>query len=195
MEPIRLSRAYPARDGVPVIEGLDPAILVRRYFGACTQCDFCHDHCCSYGVDVDAPNVARILEHAAALERRTGVPRARWFRPGWEADAEFPGGRFTRIRAEAGRCVFLNRAGRGCHLHAHSLETGLDYHRLKPLVSSLLPVTFDSGLLHPSDEVEDRDLVCLDRGPTLYRGVRDELAYYFGPELVAEIDRIEGQVG
>jgi len=32
------------------------------------------------------------------------------------------------------------------------------------------------------------------RMPTLYEGTRDELTYYFGPELVAELDEIAAEV-
>ena len=58
-------------------------------------------------------------------------------------------------------------------------------------MSTLFPLTFDYGLLHASNEIEDRSLQCIDDGPTLYRGVRDEIAWYFGASLVAELDRFE----
>jgi hypothetical protein len=76
-------------------------------------------------------------------------------------------------------------------IHSYALGRGLDYHEIKPMVCSLFPVTFDYGLLHPSNEIVDRSLQCIDDGPTLYRGVRDEIAYYFGAELVAELDALE----
>ena len=76
-------------------------------------------------------------------------------------------------------------------LHSFALERGLDYHELKPMVSSLFPVTFDWGLLHPSNEIEDRSLQCVDDGPTLYQGVRGEIEWYFGVELVRELDALE----
>jgi hypothetical protein len=59
------------------------------------------------------------------------------------------------------------------------------------MVSILFPVTFDGGLLHPSNEILDRSLQCIDDGPTLYRGVRGEIAWYFGDELVLELDGME----
>jgi hypothetical protein len=73
-------------------------------------------------------------------------------------------------------------------LHSYALEKGLDYHELKPMVASLFPVTFDGGLLHPSNEIADRSLQCIDDGPTLYEGVRSEIEWYFGEALVAELD-------
>jgi hypothetical protein len=56
------------------------------------------------------------------------------------------------------------------------------------MVSSLFPVTFGSGTLLCSDELHDGTLVCAGDGPTAYEMARSELAFYFGAELVAELD-------
>jgi len=136
-----------------------------------------------------------VMAHADAIEQYTGVSRERWFRGGreveWTADGEFPGGRQTRTAVEGGACVFRSREARGCMLHSFALGRGLDYHEVKPMVCSLFPVTFDYGLLHPSNEIEDRSLQCIDDGPSLYKGVRSEIEWYFGPALVAELDALE----
>ena len=42
--------------------------------------------------------------------------------------------------------------------------------------------------LRPAVEFEIDDLICQGSGPTLYAATRDEVRYYFGPELVAELD-------
>jgi hypothetical protein len=157
----------------------------------CLQCTYCHDSCCQYGVDVDADNAARLEPHAAEIERFTGVPKERWFTGEWTSDPEFPGGRFTRTRVEDGACVFRSRTGRGCTIHSFAVDRGIDYHELKPMVSVLFPVTFDAGLLHPSNEISDRSLQCYGDGPTLYRGVRGEIGWYFGKPLVDELDALE----
>jgi hypothetical protein len=172
---------------------VDPRIFTYRYFTHCLQCGFCHDWCCSWGVDVDLRAVDAILRHADALERFTGVERARWFERGVERDARMPGGGSRRTRVEGGACVFLNRAGRGCRLHAFCLEQGLDYHELKSLVDCLFPLTFDGDRLCASDELTGRELVCMDQGPTAYEGVRDEIRYYFGDECVEVLDRMAGR--
>jgi hypothetical protein len=190
-----LSRPYACRWGVPVVDRVDTDIFVHRYFERCLACSYCFDSCCQYGVDVDAHNVARLRDHARDLERYTGVPENRWFTESWQDDSEFPGGRFTRTRVEDGACVFRSRrptrpAGRGCLIHSFALERGIDYHELKPMVSVLFPVTFDDGLLHCSTEIVDRSLQCIDDGPTVYRGVRGEIAWYFGSALVAELDAL-----
>ena len=186
-----LEQTYVCRLGAPSLSQVDTTIFTTRYFTFCMQCTFCHDSCCSYGVDVDIENVGRLLKAADAFEAFLGVPRDEWFEPGWIEDAEFPGGRYTRIQVRDGRCVFLNRAGRGCQIHRYCESRALNYHELKPLVSVLYPVTFDEALLQPSDEVGEHDLICLGQGPTLYRGTRDQLAWYFGRELVAALDEIE----
>ena len=177
-----------------MVDRVDSAIFFRRYFMNCMQCGYCQDSCCQYGADVDVDNVARVEAHGEDLERYTGVTRDRWWTGEWNDDKEFPGGRQTRTGVEGGACVFRNRAGRGCMLHSFALEKGVDYHELKPLVASLFPVTFDFGLLHPSNEIADRSLQCIDDGPTLYEGVRSEIEWYFGAALVAELDAVASGV-
>ena len=39
----------------------------------------------------------------------------------------------------------------------------------------------------------DKSLVCAGDGPSLYDGVRGELAYYFGRGLVEELDALKAQ--
>ena len=132
----------------------------------------------------------RILTHADALEPLVGVPRAGWFRAGTVADADFPGGTATRTAVVNGGCVFLQREVRGCALHAYAIGRGADYHDIKPMVSTLFPVTFGSGALLCSAELADGTLVCAGPGPTAYEMARDELAHYFGDEMVAELDLV-----
>jgi hypothetical protein len=188
-----LGRSHCCRWGVPVVDRVDTAIFEHRYFERCLECAYCFDSCCQHGVDVDVHNVARLREQGPELERYTGVPAERWFTETWREDAEFPGGRFTRTRVEDGACVFRSRVpgGRGCRIHSYALEQGIDYHELKPMVSVLFPVTFDDGLLHCSTEIIERSLQCMDDGPTVYRGVRGEIAWYFGEALVSELDGLE----
>lgn len=187
---IPLSKKYAARAGRPVVDRVGRAIFERRYFAACLACGYCNDACCGYGVDADAEVVSRVLAQAEAIERRVGVPRGEWFAGPLAPDADLPGGAGTRTRVVGGSCVFKSRTGRGCLLHAHALETGQDYHLVKPMVSALFPVTFGDGALALSEELADGTLVCRDDGPTAYEAVRPELAYYFGAELVAELDGI-----
>jgi hypothetical protein len=87
--------------------------------------------------------------------------------------------------------VFLKREGRGCWIHAYCLDHGIDYHELKSMVDCLFPITFADGLLCPADEAAERSLVCTGVGPSLYRGLRSELQYYFGAPFVAELDRLD----
>ena len=188
---LALGRPYPSRYGAPIISGVDRDVFRLRYFTHCSSCDFCSDACCHHGVDIDVENVRRLLARGPELERYVGRPASEWFEEEYEADDEFPGGAATHTRVYGGGCVFLRSNGRGCLLHSYSLERGIDYHELKPLVSALFPLTFEDGVLCPATEVEDGSLVCLANGPTLYRGIRDELRHYFGAGLVAELDDLE----
>ncbi|MGE3804773.1 MAG: hypothetical protein AB7K24_08890 [Gemmataceae bacterium] len=188
---IPLSQSYPSRTGVPVLSQVDEDIFRCKYFRHCMACTFCHDSCCSYGVDVDIENVKRLEAHADGLQALVGQPSSSWFHTRFARDDEFPGGKFTRTRVVDGACVFLDRKGRGCLIHRYCLEQGLDYHELKPLVSCLFPLTFGHGVLTIAEEVEDNSLICVNIGESVYRGVRDDLLYYFGDGLVAELDDLE----
>lgn len=187
---VSLSRPYTARDGAPTISVVDRAIFMRRYFAHCMSCGFCADSCCAHGVDVDGRVEAALLAEAPAIERHTGVPVADWFRSEATPDADAPGGTLRRTAVRDGYCVFHAAAGRGCMLHSYALATGRDYHALKPMVSTLFPVTFGSGALVVSDELEDGSLRCAGDGPTAYEAARSELAYYFGESLVNELDSL-----
>lgn len=187
----RLSRIYPFRHGRPALEYVDISIFKEKYFKDCLQCNFCHDSCCQYGVDVDVLNMRKISQHAVELEAYIGIQRSHWFTGRIVSDDDYPGGNFGRTQVIDNACVFLNREQRGCKLHSFCIDNGLDYHELKPFISSLFPLTFDHGLLHPCREVEEDELICSGEGYSLYRGVRDELAYYYGQELVSELDEFE----
>ena len=154
------------------------------------SCGFCADACCQHGVDVSVVERDRILARAAELEPLVGAPSSTWFEPVLTEDEDFPGAAATRTTVVNGRCVFLRRGTRGCTLHALSLETGDDYHQLKPMVSTLFPVTFGGGALLCSEELTDDSLVCAGEGPTAYEMARSELLYYFGAELVRELDAL-----
>jgi hypothetical protein len=187
---VRLSRDYVCVQGAPVIHAVDTDIFALRYFMRCMACGFCGDQCCSYGVDIDLGNVARLEALGEDFASRIAAPRSEWFTDTIVEDPEFPTGRYVRTQEKDGRCVFRSATGRGCAIHGYALEKGIDYHDLKPMVSTLFPATFDYGVLGPSSEVVDKSLLCSGDGPTVYDGARDELTYYFGAEFVAELDAL-----
>ena len=189
-----LTKAYPSRYGTPILTHVETTIFTARYFTRCMSCTFCNDSCCQYGVDIDIDNVRRLEARAEEIESFIGVPRARWFTDEIEEGVDHPGGVVWRTATTERGCVFLDRHGRGCMLHRLAIEKGLDYHELKPMISSLFPLTWCDGALTVADEVEDRSLVCLDVGGSVYRGGRSEVAYYFGDALVAELDALEPAV-
>lgn len=190
----RLDRAFRSRYGVPVLSRVDESIFTERYFTHCLACRYCHDACCDHGVDVDLLHAEAIDRHATGLEAFTGISRDRWFHKRVERDGQLPGGGARRTRVRDGHCVFLNRGGRGCTIHAYCLERGIDYHELKSIIDCLFPLTYYDDVLCAAEEVEDRSLVCMDTGPTLYRGVREELLYYFGAACVGALDAVEATV-
>jgi Fe-S-cluster containining protein len=186
-----LGKTFATIFGAPTIHSVDSDIFEKRYFAHCMECGFCHDACCQFGADVDVRNVLRIEGYAQKLAMFLSVPASSWFDKTYSSDSEFPGGAFTRTSVRGRSCVFHARTGKGCELHRFSVEYGFDYHDLKPMVCCLFPLTFDNGVLHCADEIEDASLVCGGEGPTLYRGVRQELLYYFGSECVSVLDGLE----
>ncbi len=187
---VPLSQHYVAHGGAPVITAVDPDIFTRRYFARCMACGFCADSCCAHGVDVDGRVEAALRADSDAIAQHTGVPASQWFRAPAVRDVEAPGGTLRRTAVRDGYCVFHTPGGRGCMLHSYALTSGIDYHTVKPMVSTLFPVTFGSGALVVSDELDDGSLVCSGEGPTAYEAARDELAYYFGDSLVIELDSL-----
>ena len=195
-----LSRPYLARDGAPVVERVDTRIFERTYFHHCMSCTFCHDSCCQYGATVEEPKARVLLALADELEPYVGIPRSEWFLDDtWWNDRDYPGGRYTRTEirdtARGDRCAFINTDGRGCLLHKFALERDISVHDIKPMACNLFPVLWDSGTLIVPEEIADRTLVCIDQGPTLYRSARNDLKYYFGPDLIAELDELERGCG
>jgi len=161
------------------------------------QCTFCKDQCCYYGADIDMQNVNRILKYKDALEAFMGIKSEEWFDPDEKKwDHEYPGNDYTRTSYVESRdaCVFLNPNGRGCMLHSFALEKSMDYHELKPFFCSMFPVTYFEGTLCIPEEIDEKSLACLGDGPTLYQGARSEIAYYFGEEIVRELDEIENRL-
>ena len=159
------------------------------------RCDFCADACCQHGVDVSVVERDRILARSTEIASRVALPVAEWFEAGLTEDEDFPGGAATRTTVVNGRCVFLRAESRGCTLHALALDTNTDYHELKPMVSALFPVTFGGGSLLCSEELAEGSLVCAGEGPTAYEMAREELRYYFGDELVLELDAVASVAG
>lgn len=143
---------------------------------------------------MDLETARRIEARAGDLERYLGIPRRRWFTGELEVDLEFPGGAVRRTHVANGHCVFHNPGGSGCRLHTYCIEHGIDHHELKSIVDCLFPLTFGGGVLSPAEEAEDGSLICLHTGPTLYRGARQEVEYYFGIDLVETLDALETRV-
>lgn len=190
----RFSRYFAARvllpiSSVPALKQVETDIFKLRYFGHCMQCTFCRDSCCQYGCDVNLAERDRILAVKDELATFVASPPEKWFTTEEKEDPEYESGKFVRTQVVNGGCVFLSPKGRGCSIHAYALAKGRDYHRIKPAVCWLFPVTWDKGVLRPSSDVHD-DLQCRHTGPTLYEMSRGELEAFFGEALVKELDAL-----
>lgn len=193
---IKLKNSYPSIHGLPVIHSVDTDIFDLTYFMKCMECTFCKDQCCEWGADIDMQNVVRVMKYKDELEQFTGISSSKWFDESEKKwDSEYPGGDYIRTTydEEKDYCIFLNTKGRGCMLHSFALHKGIDYHEIKPFFCSMFPVTYMDGVLMTPEEIDENLTACLGEGPTLYQGSRDELKYYFGEGLVAELDEAESE--
>jgi Fe-S-cluster containining protein len=189
---IKLSKNYPSIHGLPIIHSVDTDIFEIKYFMHCMQCIFCHDQCCSYGTDIDMLNIDRIMKYKGELEKYMQIRSENWFykkKRKW--DFEYPGHDYTRTTKRKDACIFLNRKGRGCMLHSFALHKGIDYHELKPFFCTVFPLTYFDGVLMTPEEIDEKTLACKGEGPTLYRGARNEIGYYFSSGIIEELDIIE----
>ena len=204
--PVPFSRPYPSRYGVPIIDRFDPRIFSLTFFAKCMDCTVCHDACCQYGVDIELPRVDALDRHRRELELVLNVSRSQWFRDdpddfGIELEPDYPGGAYTRTSVAAlpdGRsrhsgeaCVFLDPVDRGCRIHRFALERDIDVHDIKPMICLMFPVLHAEGELIPAVEFEDGTLICAGPGDSLYRAARPDLQYYFGRDLIDELDAYE----
>ena len=78
------------------------------------------------------------------------------------------------------------------HYAMNDLETGRDYHDIKPMVCWMFPVCWDQKVLRPNSDVKD-DLICAGKGMSLYEAARDELRVVFGDDLVRQLDLLSAQ--
>lgn len=173
----------------PALAQVNTDIFTFRYFAQCMACTFCHDTCCQYGCDVNVGERDRLLGLAPQLAAYVATPPEQWFGKEVFEDPEYPTGKFVRAQAIDGKCVFLNRNGRGCNLHRFALETGRDYHDVKPMVCWMFPVCWDKGVLRPNTEFYD-GIICDNQGESLYQAARPELLHFFGAAVVAELDAV-----
>ena len=169
-------------------------IFLKTYFARCLECNFCHDWCCSFGADIDIQNVEKIQQHREKILQFVRPPEGEWFEREYTYYEEYAGNEYTRINTQGPRCVFISKDQRGCGLHRYAISKGMDYHEIKPLVCILFPLSFEEGILLVAPELDDNSLVCAGAGASAYQSLRSEMQYYFGQELVEELDRIERKV-
>ncbi|HSL43372.1 MAG TPA: YkgJ family cysteine cluster protein [Anaerolineales bacterium] len=169
-------------------------IFLKNYFARCLECNFCHDWCCSFGADVDIQNVERIQQHREEILPFIRPSEVEWFEAEYTYYEEYAGNLYTRINPQGPRCVFISKDQRGCGLHRYAISKQMDYHEIKPLVCILFPLSFEEGILSLASELDDDSLICSGSGDSSYRSLRNEVEYYFGRELVEELDRIEKKV-
>jgi Fe-S-cluster containining protein len=177
--------------GILKINGVEEEIFSARCVPDCFKFDVCRDICCSYGCDVSREEAARILEHKDVLQQLLKVPATRWFKQRWTKDADFPSGEFVRSRVHRGKCVFYAHELRGCMLHRFAVKQGFDPHLIKPMVCFMFPATWENGNLVVAGFLSE--LPCDDQGITVFESQKREIGYYFGGEIVKELDKLAAE--
>jgi len=173
--------------GVAVSE-VEESIFYLRYVAECYPCRAFH-FCCTFGVGVPAALVSVLHEHVG-LEVYMETSKSEWF------DQFDAGSRVWRTQTKNGYCVFFNVNGGGCYIHRYCVSVKeMDYRMLKPVACCLFPLTVTDRTLRPADLLTCPSLeqslplsMCRRSRVSLYQGVRDDLRFYFGPSLVAELD-------
>lgn len=169
-------------------------IFLKSYFARCLECTFCQDWCCSFGADIDVQNVEKIQQHQEGIKGFIRPSDGKWFEEEYTYYEEYTGNQYTRIKTLGPRCVFISKDQRGCGLHRYAISEQMDYHEIKPLVCTLFPLSFEEGVLMIAPELDDNSLVCAGSGASVYQSLRTELEYYFGHELIEELDGLEKDV-
>ena len=77
MSVVPLKNTYPSKVGGPLLHAVDKRIFSLRYFQNCMACSFCHDQCCSHGVDIDLENADRLRAAPPHFKQMVGVPQSR----------------------------------------------------------------------------------------------------------------------
>jgi hypothetical protein len=172
------------------IRNIDDNIFTARYYSHCLEYD-CKDLCCGYGCPVDIVEVERIMAFRQELEKILGRNASEWFMEQTEANPDYPSGNVKRTMVYDGHCVFHERSNRGCSLQRLALEKGVDPHQLKPMVCFLFPLTWDEGCLHVAAFLDE--LPCQRQGDPILDCVRDDIKYYLGVDLAAEMDALKNQ--
>jgi hypothetical protein len=154
---------------------------------SCSECSsICEKVCCLRGVTVMGNEIIGIMKSKNIIEEELGISSENWFSQVMIND-EYPYGFYTRTQVRNGQCVFYNN---GCVLHRYAFEKGFNYRLLKPMFSCLFPLHLGEGLLRPSIETRDKELVCQGSGKSLYESGKEDIRYFFGDAIVKELDEM-----
>jgi hypothetical protein len=195
---ITLSKPYPSRYGLPVVDGIDTDIFSTRYpsFGCMGM--HCNDICCSGGavMDIIAFNKLKAFSGCKEFEKMV------WEGLAFEKYPYYPGGMGCYTPIVEGMCIFKNRASRGCGIHSLCVKNGIEVRELKFFACCIFPVEVnrvqdEPHILTVGYELrhEGFDFDCKFAGDsTVYECAREDIDYYFGRELVDVMDEVKNRL-
>ncbi|MBN1409219.1 MAG: hypothetical protein JW969_00145 [Spirochaetales bacterium] len=189
---IDLKRIYESRLGLPLIERVDMSIFLKPYpLKNCLQTD-CADICCSGGSTMDIATFNKLLPY------RSDFPSIPWDDFNFEPDECSPGNTGCYTLFDNGICMFQNPGARGCSIHTYCLNNALDFRELKFFTCCMFPCEVNrlENIPHVLTagyelRMDGFSLPCRDTGQsTVYATARETIGYYYGQELLDELDRL-----
>jgi Fe-S-cluster containining protein len=106
-----------------------------------------------------------------------------WFKGQFWFDETLLEAYVARTNVVDGLCVFWGHGG--CLIHEHCEIKHLPYYEFKPFVCCLYPLSVRKGSLIPYFDAS------VGGDETFYRRVREDLRFFFGNELIDELDEME----
>jgi hypothetical protein len=193
---IKLSRDYKSIHGLPVISSVDTEIFTMVYPGSSCHDMGCSNVCCIGGGFMDIIAFNKLKDHLD----KDPLNKYDWTGYNFENDPYYPGGQgcYTKFDDTEG-CFYKNREGMGCVIHSYCLNNKIDFRELKFFACCMFPVEVNkigdnknvlcAGYELRFDKYEN--LPCKKTGDsTVYECSKNDIEYYFGIELIDELEKI-----
>jgi hypothetical protein len=170
---------------------LSPEFFIRKRLRYQCHTRGCNGDCCTEGVSITLPEVARIKEHADALQSYLIEP---YDFDSW--NLERPADLSTPLLNEnkpGEQCWFL-RHNRLCAIHSYTLDQGMPVAALKPYFCRFFPLTLIDIDINVSEiavdgKAYDTCLVPSESETWLYKELEPELRRVIGDANFAELEK------
>ena len=176
---------------MPYVTRVDTDLFTFAYMGgSCFDNGNCKDVCCSEGVLMDSRAFNELLKYKDEPEF-AGID----FDYPFAEDTLASGGLGHDSRVVNGSCTFRDWKNRGCLIHGFANKIGRDFREIKFFYCSLFPADVEHTEMLTIGKILRRPgyLDCSKGTSTVYKVSRPDIEYYYGKELIAELDGLEKQ--